>query len=257
MTMPLLELRGVTKGYVEKGKYFPVLDAIDLVVEEGEFVTIVGPSGSGKSTIIRIAAGLIPPTGGQVLYRGQPLAGPNPGAAIVFQNFALIPWLTVQENIELVLEARGLPPRQRVRTALKYIDLVGLDSFEDAYPRELSGGMKQRVGFARALAVEPELLLMDEPFSSLDILTAAGLREEFLKLWTGGKLSIRSVVLVTHNIEEAVLMSDRVVVLSARPSRIVGGVSVALPRPRDPHSSDFELIMDRLYALIVSSHIGR
>lgn len=255
--MALLELQGVTKAYVERDRYFPVIDEIDLSINEGELVAIVGPSGSGKSTIIRIAAGLVPPTKGKVLYRGTPLSGPNPYASIVFQNFALVPWLTVQENIELVLEAKGLTPRQRVRTALKYIDLVGLDSFEDAYPRELSGGMKQRVGFARALAVEPELLLMDEPFSSLDVLTAAGLREEFLKLWLSGKLSIRSVILVTHNIEEAILMSDRVIVLSARPSRIVGEIVVDLPRPREVRSSDFEALLDRLYSLIVGSYIRR
>ncbi|MEN3186221.1 MAG: ABC transporter ATP-binding protein [Atribacterota bacterium] len=255
--MVLLELKEITKAYIEKGKYFSVIDEIDLVVKEGEFVVIVGPSGSGKSTVVRIAAGLVPPTKGQVLYKEQPLSGPNPNASIVFQNFALIPWLTVQENIELVLEARGIPPRQRIRTALKYIDLVGLDSFEDAYPRELSGGMKQRVGFARALAVEPEILFMDEPFSSLDVLTAADLREEFLKLWTSGKLSIRSVVMVTHNIEEAILMSDRIVVLSTRPSKVVGEIEVSLPRPRDVHSKEFESILDHLYALIVSSHISK
>lgn len=255
--MALLELKEITKAYIEKGKYFSVIDEIDLVVKEGELVVIVGPSGSGKSTVIRIAAGLVPPTKGQVFYKGQPLPGPNPNASIVFQNFALIPWLTVQENIELVLEARGIPPRQRIRTALKYIDLVGLDSFEDAYPRELSGGMKQRVGFARALAVEPEILFMDEPFSSLDVLTAADLREEFLKLWTSGKLSIRAVVMVTHNIEEAILMSDRIVVLSARPSKVVGEIEVSLPRPRDTHSKEFESILDHLYALIVSSHISK
>ena len=254
--MVLLELKEITKAYIEKGKYFSVIDEIDLAVKEGELIVIVGPSGSGKSTVVRIAAGLVPPTKGEVLYKGQPLSGPNPNASIVFQNFALIPWLTVQENIELVLEARGIPPRQRIRTALKYIDLVGLDSFEDAYPRELSGGMKQRVGFARALAVEPEILFM-EPFSSLDVLTAADLREEFLKLWTSGKLSIRSVVMVTHNIEEAILMSDRIVVLSARPRKGVGEVEVSLPRPRDTHSKEFESIMDHLYALIVGSHISK
>ncbi len=195
--MDLLELKNVTKAYIEKGKFLPDIDEINLTIKDGEFVVIVGPSGSGKSTVIRIAAGLVPPTQGTILYKNEPITSPNPNASIVFQNFALLPWLTVQENIELVLEVRNIPPRQRIRTALKYIDLVGLDSFEDAYPRELSGGMKQRVGFARALAVEPEILFMDEPFSALDVLTAADLREEFLKLARskaeGGRIMIRQV----------------------------------------------------------------
>jgi len=255
--MSLLMLNSITKAYIEKGKYLPVIDEINLTIEEGEFVVVVGPSGSGKSTVIRIAAGLVAPTQGTILYKGEPINSPNPNASIVFQNFALLPWLTVQENIELVLEVRNISPRQCIRTALKYIDLVGLDSFEDAYPRELSGGMKQRVGFARALAVEPEILFMDEPFSALDILTAADLREEFLKFWTSGKLSIKSIVMVSHNIEEAILMSDRIVVLSSRPGKVVGEIRIALPRPREPHSKEFENILDQVYSLIISSHISK
>ena len=255
--MSLLELKNITKAYIEKGKFLPVIDEINLTIKEGEFVVIVGPSGSGKSTVIRIAAGLVPPTQGTILYKDEPITSPNPNASIVFQNFALLPWLTVQENIELVLEVRSIPPRQRIRTALKYIDLVGLDSFEDAYPRELSGGMKQRVGFARALAVEPEILFMDEPFSALDVLTAADLREEFLKFWVSGKLSIKSVLMVSHNIEEAILMSDRIIVLSSRPGKVVGEIQISLPRPREPHSKEFEAILDQVYSLIISSHISK
>ncbi|NPV88211.1 ABC transporter ATP-binding protein [Coprothermobacteraceae bacterium] len=255
--MALFELRNVNLTFEENRKKLSVLEDISLTVDEGEFLCIVGPSGSGKSTILRILSGILGNYSGEVLYKGQPNPRPNPNVSMVFQNFALIPWLTVQENIEIVLEAREVPPRQRVRTALKYIDLVGLDSFEDAYPRELSGGMKQRVGIARALAVEPEVLLMDEPFSALDILTAADLREQMVDLWMSGKLPLKSVLMVTHNMEEAVFLADRIVVLSARPARIIGEVKVPLPRPRDYRDKAFEEILDHVYSMVLSGRLKK
>jgi len=193
----LLDVRNLNLTFKEKGKELSVLEDISFTLDEGEFLCLVGPSGSGKSTILRIISGILNEYTGEVLYKGEPN----------------LPWLTVQENIELVLEARGIAPRQRIRTALRYIDMVGLDSFEDAYPRELSGGMKQRVGIARALAVEPEILLMDEPFSALDVLTAADLREQVVNLWLEKRLPLKSVLMVTHNMEEAVFLADRILVL--------------------------------------------
>ncbi|MBX4145393.1 ABC transporter ATP-binding protein, partial [Ralstonia pickettii] len=193
---------------------------------------LLGRSGSGKSTLLRIAGGLVEPSSGTVAYRGAPLAGPTAGIAVVFQTFALYPWLTVVENVELGLDALDLPPRDVRERAAAAIELIGLDGFESAYPRELSGGMRQRVGFARALVSEPVLLLMDEPFSALDVLTAETLRTDFLDLWDARQLSTRSVMMVTHNIEEAVLMCDRILVLGAGPARIDAALNVPLPRPR-------------------------
>jgi NitT/TauT family transport system ATP-binding protein len=253
----LLEMKNLNLTFRENGKELTVLENINLSLNEGEFLCLVGPSGSGKSTILRIVSGILDQYTGDVFYNGGPNPKPNPNVSMVFQNFALIPWLTVQENIELVLEARGIAPRQRVRTALKYIDMVGLDSFEDAYPRELSGGMKQRVGIARALAVEPEVLLMDEPFSALDVLTAADLREQVVNLWQEKKLPLKSVFMVTHNMEEAVFLADRIVVLSARPAHIIGEVTVDLPRPRDSRDKAFEDILDKVYSMILSSRLSK
>jgi NitT/TauT family transport system ATP-binding protein len=246
----LLSARSVTKTFQTLGGEFPVLEAIDLEVRRGEIVALLGRSGSGKSTLLRCLAGLIPPSSGQVLYRGQPLAGANPGTTMVFQTFALLPWLTVQQNVELGLEARGISADRRAEQAVKAIDLIGLDGFESAFPKELSGGMRQRVGFARALVVEPDVLLMDEPFSALDVLTAENLRGELLELWEGREFPTEAIVLVTHNIEEAVLLADRVVLLSASPARVRGVLSVSLPRPRDRRTPDFEALVDRIYRFI-------
>ncbi|WP_155640049.1 ABC transporter ATP-binding protein, partial [Burkholderia territorii] len=196
-----------------------VLDDANLSLREGEIVGLLGRSGSGKSTLLRIIAGLIEPTGGEVTYLGKPLTGPAEGVAMVFQTFALFPWLTVLQNVEAGLEALGVGARERRERALAAIDLIGLDGFENAYPRELSGGMRQRVGFARALVVDPTILLMDEPFSALDVLTAETLRTDLLDLWTQGRMPIKSVLIVTHNIEEAVFMCDRILVLSSNPGR--------------------------------------
>jgi len=208
-----------------------VLDDISLDLHAGEIVALLGRSGSGKSTLLRSIAGLIAPTSGSVRYRGAELNGANPGAAMVFQTFALMPWLTVQDNVELGLAARGVPPAERHGRALRAIDLIGLDGFESAYPKELSGGMRQRVGFARALVLEPDVLLMDEPFSALDVQTRSLMENELLQLWAQDR---KSVIFVTHDLEEAIALSDRVVVMSAGPAgRLIGGFPIDLPRPRD------------------------
>jgi len=227
-----------------------VLDGIDLSIQTDEFVAIVGPSGCGKTTLLRIINGLITPTGGRALYRGKPLNGVNLGCAMVFQSFALLPWLTVRENVELGLEARGMDSEQRAKKASFFIDKVGLDGYEEAYPRELSGGMKQRVGLARAVAVEPELLLMDEPFSALDALTSVALREELLDIWRDPEIPLRTLLMVTHIIEEAVELADRVIVLSNRPAHIVKDLVVPLSRPRSKKSEEFGQIVDEIFSLI-------
>src|SRR5713101_5117313 len=227
----LLEARDIYKTFAakEKRRRGPppplVLDNIQVQINAGEFVALLGPSGSGKSTLLRILAGLLQPTTGQVLFKGVPQHGANPYLAIVFQSFALFPWLTVLQNVELGLQAQDLTRTQRLKSALAAIDLIGLDGFEDAYPKELSGGMRQRVGFARALVVEPELLFMDEPFSALDVLTAANLRKELIGLWSTHSIPTRAIVLVTHNIDEAVSMADRIFVLGSNP----GHIRVELP----------------------------
>ncbi|MFE0102039.1 nitrate/sulfonate/bicarbonate ABC transporter ATP-binding protein [Streptomyces sp. NPDC059009] len=247
----LLETVGLTKSYAGADGELPVLAGIDLKVRAGEIVALLGKSGSGKSTLLRCLAGLIPPSSGTVAYRGAPLTGANPGTAMVFQTFALLPWLTVQQNVELGLEARGVPDEERARAAVHAIDLIGLDGFESAYPKELSGGMRQRVGFARALVVEPDVLMMDEPFSALDVLTAENLRGELMELWESGQFPTRAVVLVTHNIEEAVLMADRIVVLGSRPyGTIRETIDVGLERPRDRESEAFQDLIDRVYRIM-------
>jgi NitT/TauT family transport system ATP-binding protein len=221
----LLAARGVSKYYGDEHERVLVLDNVSLDLREGEFVALLGPSGSGKSTLLRILAGLSTPSRGEVLAHGQALHGANPEVAIVFQSFALYPWLTVLDNVELGLLAKDLAPEERRRRALQAIDLIGLDGFESAYPRELSGGMKQRVGFARALVVEPEVLFMDEPFSALDVLVAENLRHELLDLWLERKIPTRAILMVTHNIDEAVSMADRLLVFGANP----GHIRVELP----------------------------
>ena len=232
-----------------------MLEGIDLQVREGEIVALLGRSGSGKSTLLRCIAGLIPPTDGVVLYREQPFVGTNPGVGMVFQSFALLPWLTVQQNVELGLEARGMQPAERAERALRAIDLIGLDGFESAYPKELSGGMRQRVGFARALVIEPDVLLMDEPFSALDVLTAENLRTELLELWAAGDFPTKAILIVTHNIEEAVLFADRIIVLGTNPGRIKAEIAIGLDRPRDRRAPEFEALLDRIYGIMTGREV--
>jgi NitT/TauT family transport system ATP-binding protein len=246
----LIETRGLRKTFATRDGELPVLEGIDLQVREGEIVALLGRSGSGKSTLLRLIAGLIPPSDGFVLYRQRPFVGTNPGAGMVFQSFALLPWLTVQQNVELGLEARGMRRTERAARALNAIDLIGLDGFESAYPKELSGGMRQRVGFARALVTQPDVLLMDEPFSALDVLTAENLRTELLELWASGEFPTRAIVIVTHNIEEAVLFADRIVVLDTDPGHIKAEIPVGLDRPRDRRTPQFDALLDRIYGIM-------
>src|SRR5271165_1815606 len=222
----------------------------NLVVESGKIIALLGPSGCGKSTLLRILTGLAQPTSGTLLWHGKPLDGQMPNVAIVFQSFALFPWLTVLENVEAPLEAKGVPAVERRKRALRTLDTVGLDGFETAYPKELSGGMKQRVGFARALVVEPEVLFMDEPFSALDVLTAENLRGELLELWLNKKMPTSAIFIVTHNIEEAVMLADRIVVLGRNPARIRTDFHVDLPRPRDRKHPRFTKIVDYIYQVL-------
>jgi NitT/TauT family transport system ATP-binding protein len=247
----IVKVEAVTKTFTNPdGQALPVLDGISMTLREGEIVALLGKSGSGKSTLLRCIAGLIPPSSGTVEYRGTPLNGANPGVAMVFQSFALLPWLTVQQNVELAMAARDVPEDQRSARALAAIDLIGLDGFESAYPKELSGGMRQRVGFARALAVQPDALLMDEPFSALDVLTAGNLRGELTRLWEGKEFPTKAVLIVTHNIEEAVQLADRILVLSSNPGRIKAELQVRTPRPRDRRDPAFESLVDTVYGLL-------
>jgi NitT/TauT family transport system ATP-binding protein len=246
----LVELRHVSQMYGAGAHRFIALQDINLRILEGEFVALLGPSGCGKSTLLRIITGLQPSTEGQGLYRGQPVQGVNPHTTIVFQTFALFPWLTVQQNVEVALKAHGVAPEQRGRRAIDLLDKVGLDGFETAFPRELSGGMRQKVGFARALAVEPELLCLDEPFSALDVLSAESLRGELLELWTSGALPTKAILMVTHNIEEATLLADRIVVMDKGPGRVVAEVKVELPQPRQRKAPPFLEVMDQVYATL-------
>ncbi len=247
----IVEARGVTKTFTTPdGRALPVLDGVSFTLHEGEIVALLGKSGSGKSTLLRCIAGLIAPSAGTVTYRGNPLNGANPGVAMVFQSFALLPWLTVQQNVELAMQAKDVPLPVRRDKALRAIDLIGLDGFESAYPKELSGGMRQRVGFARALSVEPDALLMDEPFSALDVLTAANLRGELTRLWEGHEFPVKAVLIVTHNIEEAVQLADRILVLSSNPGRIRAELPVRLPRPRDRQTPGFEQLVDTVYGIL-------
>ena len=247
----IVQAESVTKTFTTPdGHALPVLEGVSFTLSEGEIVALLGKSGSGKSTLLRCVAGLIPPSSGSVSYRGTTLTGANPGVSMVFQTFALLPWLTVQQNVELGLEARGVAGAERAERALRAIDLIGLDGFESAYPKELSGGMRQRVGFARAIVTEPDALLMDEPFSALDVLTAENLRGELVKLWEGHGAPIKSILIVTHNIEEAVLLADRVLVLSSNPGRIRAELTVELPRPRDRHGPRFEALVDTIYGIL-------
>src|SRR6266568_593997 len=248
---PIIEGRAVEKFYAQPdGSRVEVIVPTDIAVHPGEFLALLGPSGCGKSTLLRMLTGLAKPSAGQVLWHGQPLDGQRPNCSIVFQSFALFPWLTVIDNVEAPLEARGVPPLERHKRALKIIDAVGLDGFETAFPKELSGGMKQRVGFARALVVEPEVLFMDEPFSALDVLTAETLRGELLELWLGHKIPTRAIFIVTHNIEEAVVLADRIIVLGRHPAHIHADFAVALPHPRDRKSPEFLDLVDSIYRVL-------
>ena len=247
----IIEIEHVTKIYPRPEGESQILADVSFEVQDGEVLAIVGPSGCGKSTMLRIIHGLIPPSAGVVRFAGRTQEGINLNCGMVFQSFALLPWLTVEENVEIGLEARGLDEAQRHKRAAKYLDKVGLDGNEDAYPRELSGGMKQRVGLARALAVEPKVLLMDEPFSALDALTSINLREELLDLWADPQLPVDTIVIVTHIIEEAVELADRILVMASNPGRIVESIKVDLPRPRQKKSAEFAALVDRVFSLIV------
>jgi NitT/TauT family transport system ATP-binding protein len=245
---PILQCTDVRKAFPKPdGAELLVLEGMNLEVHEGQIVGLLGRSGSGKSTLLRLIAGLSEPTSGKVTYMGHPIAGPAPGIAMVFQSFALFPWLTVFENVALGLEAQRMPRVEIRKRSLAAIDLIGLDGFESAYPRELSGGMRQRVGFARALVVHPNILLMDEPFSALDVLTAETLRTDFLDLWAEGRMPIKGVILVTHNIEEAVLMCDRILVFGSNPGRILSEIKVSLPQPRNRLDPTFRELVESIY----------
>jgi NitT/TauT family transport system ATP-binding protein len=253
---PIIEARKIEKSYKQPdGHEIQVIAPIDLSLEPDTILAVLGPSGSGKSTVLRMLTGLLPPTGGEVLWHGKPVAQCSPNVAIVFQSFALFPWLTVLENVETPLLARGVPEEERHRRALHALSTVGLANFESAYPKELSGGMKQRVGFARALAVEPEILFMDEPFSALDVLTAENLRGELMELWLAKKVPTRSIFLVTHNIEEAVLLADRIIVLGKSPATIRADFRVPLERPRDRKSATFLLYVDYIYKVLTQPQL--
>jgi NitT/TauT family transport system ATP-binding protein len=249
----LLTVENVRKAFPKPdGGDLLVLDGVNLRLEAGQIVGLLGRSGSGKSTLLRLIAGLAEPTAGSVSFRGHPIAGPAAGIAMVFQSFALFPWMTVFENVALGLEAQRMPKAEIRKRSLAAIDLIGLDGFESAYPRELSGGMRQRVGFARALVVHPDILLMDEPFSALDVLTAETLRTDFLDLWSEGRAPIKGVILVTHNIEEAVLMCDRILVFGSNPGRILSEINVTLPQPRKRLDPSFRELVERIYVEMTS-----
>ncbi|MDQ0392850.1 ABC transporter ATP-binding protein [Labrys monachus] len=249
--VPLIDIAKVSRSFKKgSGSDVVVLDDVDLAISGGEIVGLLGRSGSGKSTLLRIIAGLIEPSAGKALWRGEPIDGPPPGISMVFQSFALFPWLTVLQNVELGLEAQRVERAERRERALAAIDLIGLGGFENAYPKELSGGMRQRVGFARALVVHPDLLLMDEPFSALDVLTAETLRTDMIDLWMEGRLPIKSVLIVTHNIEEAVLMCDRILVFSSNPGRVARELKVDLPHPRNRLDPAFRQLVETIYALM-------
>jgi NitT/TauT family transport system ATP-binding protein len=247
-TAPLLEVEGVRKSFPKPdGAELLVLEGVNLKLVPGQVVGLLGRSGSGKSTLLRLIAGLSQPSAGTLHYMGKPIDGPADGISMVFQSFALYPWLTVFENVALGLEAQRMEKAEIRKRSLQAIDLIGLDGFESAYPRELSGGMRQRVGFARALVVHPNILLMDEPFSALDVLTAETLRTDFLDLWGEGRMPIKGVILVTHNIEEAVLMCDRILVFGSNPGRILSEISVNLTQPRKRLDPVFRELVDRIY----------
>ena len=254
---PIIAARDLEKFYPQPdGSRIQVISPTSIAIYPGQIIALLGPSGCGKSTMLRMLTGLSPTSAGTVFWHGQPVRGESPNVSIVFQSFALFPWLTVLENVEAPLEARGVPVVERHKRALRIIDSVGLDGFESAYPKELSGGMKQRVGVARALVVEPEVLFMDEPFSALDVLTAETMRGELMELWLGKKIPTRAIFIVTHNIEEAVILADRIIVLGRNPAHIHAEFNVNLAHPRDRKDARFTELVDQIYkALTQQEHL--
>ena len=256
MNQTIVNLKGVGKSFSSAdGSPRTVLDNVDFTLREREIVALLGQSGSGKSTLLRIMAGLVMADRGDVLYRGQPLYGPARGISMVFQSFALFPWLTVQQNVEIGLEARGVPTAEREKRAEKVIDMIGLAGFEGALPRELSGGMRQRVGIARALVVDPDVLLMDEAFSALDVLTGERLRDDILELWEEEQISTKAILVVSHNIQEAIMMADRVLIFASDPGRVRYEMKVDLPRPRDADSAEVRMLVDEIYAVMTAGRV--
>lgn len=253
MAETIIHIEHLNKSFKKAaGKELLVLEDVNFQLKEGEIVALLGKSGSGKSTLLRIIAGLVAPSKGAVSYRGQSVSGPVPGIAMVFQSFALMPWLTVLQNVELGLEAQGVAREERRRRAIEAIDIIGLDGFESAFPKELSGGMRQRVGFARALVINPDILLMDEPFSALDVLTAENLKSDLLELWQDKKTNTNGILLVTHNIEEAASLADRIIIFGSDPGYIRAELSVNLPQPRDTESNEFRALVDQVYTLMTT-----
>lgn len=254
----LIETVAVKKSFKKSDhQELLVLDDVNFILQENEIVALLGRSGSGKSTLLRIISGLIPPTFGEVTYLGKPVNGPVKGMAMVFQSFALMPWLTVLQNVELGLEALGLPKQERRARAIEAIDVIGLDGFESAYPKELSGGMRQRVGFARALVVNPTVLLMDEPFSALDVLTTDNLRSDLVDLWQEKKTKIKGIICVTHNIEEAAILADRILIFGTNPGYIKHELPVDLPHPRSDQDPKFRKLVDDIYTLMTTPSADR
>ncbi|WP_458687524.1 ABC transporter ATP-binding protein [Nocardia tengchongensis] len=254
MSTPIITVDRVTKNFTNpSGEQLPVLSDVCLELREGEIVALLGKSGSGKSTLLRIIAGLMLPSAGSARIRQTEITEPNADTAMVFQTFALLPWLTVRQNVELGLRAQGISAWERAERVTDAIDMIGLDGFENAYPKELSGGMRQRVGFARALVVQPEVLLMDEPFSALDVLTAENLRGELMRLWAETAFPTKTMLLVTHNIEEAVQLADRILVLDNNPGRIKGEIRVSLTQPRDPRGAGFQALVDQAYRMLTDA----
>jgi NitT/TauT family transport system ATP-binding protein len=250
----LIDVRNVSKSFASEGKgELKVLDGINVAIRPGEIVAVLGKSGCGKSTLLRIIGGLVRPTTGEVRYRGQVVTGPVPGISMVFQSFALFPWLNVLQNVELGLEAQGVPPAERQRRAAEVIEMIGLGGFESAYPKELSGGMRQRVGFARALVMNPDVLLMDEAFSALDVPTAETLRGDLLDLWLEREIPTRAIMMVSHNIEEALLLADRIIVFDANPGRVKAELPVTLKHPRDRDALGFRQMVERVYTVMTTA----
>ena len=250
----IIKIKDIKKSFKQNDhQNLLVLNEVNLELYEGEIVALLGKSGSGKSTLLRIIAGLIKPSGGEVIYRDYKVTSPVRGLAMVFQSFAIMPWLTVLQNVELGLEALGVARNERRTRSLKAIDIVGLDGFESAYPKELSGGMRQRVGFARALVVNPDVLLMDEPFSSLDVLTADNLRSDLLDLWLSKKTNIKNILLVTHNIAEAASLADRIIIFGSNPGNVHTELMVDIPHPRNDQNPKFRLLIDNIYTLMTTS----
>jgi len=253
MLKPIIEVMNIQKSFKKSGSQeLLVLNDINLKMYEGEIIAILGKSGSGKSTLLRIIAGLIEPTQGEIFYRGGAVTRPVHGISMVFQTFALLPWLTVLQNVELGLEAIGMPREERRARALKAIDMIGLDGFETALPKELSGGMRQRVGFARALVVDPDILLMDEPFSALDVLTADNLKSDLIDLWKSKKTGLNAILFVTHSIEEAIAIADRIIIFNSNPGSIRSDFKVTLPFPRNDLDPRFRNHVDRIYTLMTT-----